>query len=349
MPETLEKIVQSLEELLVFAEEELKAVTSLEDVEAVRITVLGRKGKLAEIMSSLAALDPVERPQVGKLANAAKEKLLAMFEDIVGRYKGLRGDSYCAMFDYTIPPRMPRVGGLHIITQTIQDIVDVFRSMGYVIASGGEVETDYYNFEALNMPEYHPARNMQDTFFVAPSVVLRTHTSPVQIHTMETNTPPLAIIAPGKVYRKDSDTTHTPMFHQVEGFLVNKGVTFAHLRGTLMHFVRQLFGEQVRTRFRPSYFPFTEPSAEVDISCSLCSVNTQSTCRVCGGTGWIEVLGCGMIAPEVFRAVEYDAEVYSGFAFGMGVERIAMLLHQITDLRLLYENDLRFLTQFTRV
>ena len=349
MTKTLEEIVKSLEELLVFAEEELKAVSSLGDVETVRVAVLGRKGKLADIMSSLATFDPVERPKIGKLANTTKERLLVMFEDVTERYRALRENSYRAMFDYTIPPKMPRVGGLHIITQTIQDVVDIFHGMGYVVASGSEVETDYYNFEALNIPEYHPARNMQDTFFIAPSVVLRTHTSPVQVHTMETNTPPLAVIAPGKVYRKDSDTTHTPMFHQIEGFFVNKGVTFAHLRGTLVHFVRQLFGEQIQMRFRPSYFPFTEPSAEVDISCSLCTVNTQSTCKVCGGTGWIEVLGCGMIAPEVFRAVEYDVEVYSGFAFGMGVERIAMLLHQITDLRLLYENDLRFLTQFARV
>jgi phenylalanyl-tRNA synthetase alpha chain len=254
-------------------------------------------------------------------------------------------------FDPSLPGRAPWQGSLHPITLVMEEICDVFQGMGFEIAAGPEVETDFYNFEALNFPPDHPARDMQDTLFVAEGIVLRTHTSPIQIRAMmERKRPPVAVIAPGKVYRRDSDLTHTPMFHQIEGLLVDTRVTFAELRGTLTMFARQVFGPDAAVRFRPSFFPFTEPSVEVDISCILCGGKGQgadgSSCRVCKGTGWLEILGAGMVDPNVFSAVGYDPESSSGFAFGLGVERVAMLKYGITDLRMFFENDLRFLTQF---
>jgi len=245
--------------------------------------------------------------------------------------------------DITLPGRCIRPGRMHPVTQVMEEIEEIFSGLGFDVAEGPEVELDYYNFEALNLPKDHPARDMQDTFYVSDEVLLRTHTSPVQIRVMEKERPPLRVIAPGTVYRRDSDITHTPMFHQVEGFMVDKGVTFSNLKGVLTHFLHSLFGDRTDIRFRPSFFPFTEPSAEIDIRCVMCG---GSGCRVCKGSGWLEILGAGMIHPEVFRSVKYDPEEYTGFAFGLGIERIAMLKFGIEDIRMFFENDLRFLRQF---
>jgi len=245
--------------------------------------------------------------------------------------------------DYSLPGRRPSQGGKHLITQVTEEIVSIFERLGFEVSEGPEVELDYYNFEALNFPKDHPARDMQDTFYFSPNVVLRTHTSPVQVRTMESRKPPLRIVAPGKVYRHDSDPTHSPMFHQVEGFIVDHHITFGDLKGTLTYFVQQFFGPDVQMRFRPSFFPFTEPSAEVDIQCVICQ---GKGCPVCKKSGWLEILGSGMIDPEVFRFVGYDSEVYTGFAFGLGVERIAMLRVGLGDIRLFFENNLQFLQQF---
>lgn len=348
MSDEVTNITKELESLVPQLEERLLSVESSGDIELLRIDILGRKGKLAHIMSQLGRIPASEKPALGKIANVVKEELHSLFENAIHDFEEKKEAEYLRSFDATVPPRYQKQGSLHLITNTIIHITEIFTRLGYAVVSGPEVETEYYNFEALNIPKHHPARDMQDTFFIDEGVVLRTHTSPVQIRTMQNHTPPLAAINPGKVYRKDSDITHTPMFHQIEGFVVDKGINFTHLRGTVMHLLKQLFGENVHVRFRPSFFPFTEPSAEVDISCFACGTN-ESQCRLCGGSKWIEVLGCGMIAPEVFRAVEYDTELYSGFAFGIGVERIAMLLHRISDLRLFYENDIRFLEQFGTV
>ena len=245
--------------------------------------------------------------------------------------------------DVTLPGRSSRFGKVHPVTQVEAEICDIFATLGFSVAEGPEVELGYYNFEALNIPEDHPARDMRDTFYVADNVVLRTHTSPVQIRTMENQRPPVRIISPGKVYRPDSDVSHTPMFHQIEGLLVDKGITFGDLKGVLTYFLRRIFGKDTVLRFRPSFFPFTEPSAEVDIRCVICG---GEGCRVCAQTGWLEILGSGMVDPEVFKVVGYDPDEYSGFAFGLGVERIAMLKYGITDIRLFFENDQRFLAQF---
>jgi phenylalanyl-tRNA synthetase alpha chain len=245
--------------------------------------------------------------------------------------------------DMTLPGREPPLGHLHPVTQVLQQICQIFTRMGFKVVEGPEVELDYYNFEALNIPKDHPARDMQDTFYVSENVLLRTHTSPMEVRVMESQSPPIRIIAPGKVYRRDSDVTHTPMFHQVEGLLVDKGITFGDLKGTLTSFVHQMFGSDTALRFRPSFFPFTEPSAEVDIQCVICQ---GKGCRTCSNTGWLEILGSGMNDPEIYKFVNYDPEVYSGFAFGMGIERVAMLKYGIDDIQLFYKNDMRFLRQF---
>ncbi|MFQ5354455.1 MAG: phenylalanine--tRNA ligase subunit alpha, partial [Thermodesulfobacteriota bacterium] len=247
--------------------------------------------------------------------------------------------------DITLPGRKPYSAKLHPLTTIMIEVEDIFTGLGFSIAEGPELELDYYNFEALNIPRDHPARDMQDTFYISNDLLLRTHTSPVQVRVMEAGAPPLRVIAPGTVYRRDSDVTHTPMFHQVEGFMVGSNITFSNLKAVLTHFLETLFGEKVAVRFRPSFFPFTEPSAEVDIQCVICG-GTGSTCRVCKATGWLEILGAGMIHPNVFKAVGYDAAEVSGFAFGLGIERIAMLKFGIDDIRLFFENDLRFITQF---
>ncbi len=313
-------------------------------LEDLRVRYLGRRGSLTAILRGLGDLPPEARPVVGQRANAVKAAIEGALE---ARRLALRATARTGLaadrLDSTLPGRPPMLGGLHPLTATLEDILEIFASLGFAVAEGPEVELDYYNFEALNIPKDHPARDMQDTFYITDEVLLRTHTSPVQVRVMEAQPPPVRVVVPGKVYRRDADVTHSPMFHQVEGLLVDEGVTFADLKGTLTAFVRLFFGEATRLRFRPSFFPFTEPSAEVDISCVICR---GAGCRVCSQGGWLEILGAGMVDPEVFRFVGYDSERFTGFAFGMGVERIAMLRYGIDDIRLFFENDLRFLEQF---
>ena len=342
-------LLTELESLIPAMETGLNQAFSLSELESLRVDFLGRKGRVARIMARLPELSPEERPRLGQTANAVKERLTALCDAARERLDNAAEAAYLARFDPSLPGRSPWRGSLHPITTVMEEICDVFRGLGYDIVSGPEVETDYHNFEALNMPPDHPARDMQDTLYVTESILLRTHTSPLQVRSMLSRKPPLAVIAPGRVYRRDSDITHTPMFHQVEGLLVDKNVTMADLRGTLTAFMRAVFGPQTTIRFRPSFFPFTEPSAEVDISCCLCNGKGHTAaglCRVCKGTGWLEILGSGMVDPEVFRAVGYDPEEVTGFAFGLGVERIAMLKYGIGDLRMFFENDVRFLSQF---
>jgi phenylalanyl-tRNA synthetase alpha chain len=313
-------------------------------VEEFRIRFLGRKGQFSTIMRSLGKVAAEDRPRMGQLANSVKaeiEKLFACKKDQITGTASATGESLTP--DLTLPGRIPARGRLHPITTVMEETCSIFESLGFSVAEGPDVEQDYYNFEALNIPEHHPARDMHDTFYFSESILLRTHTSPMQARIMEAQEPPLRVIAPGKVYRCDSDITHTAMFHQVEGFLVDKDISFADLKGVLTVFIQKMFEKDLALRFRPSFFPFTEPSAEVDIACVMCE---GAGCRVCKKTGWLEILGSGMIDPEVFKMVGYDPQVYSGFAFGLGIERIAMLKYGIDDIRLFYENDQRFLSQF---
>ncbi|MDO9070201.1 MAG: phenylalanine--tRNA ligase subunit alpha, partial [Deltaproteobacteria bacterium] len=304
---------------------------------------LGRKGALTGILRSLGKLDPEVRRSVGQEANRVKTALEKDLEQKERDLKEAARRVAATTVDVTLPGRRLPRGRLHPLNRIMAEVCDIFLHLGFEAVEGPEVELDWYNFEALNLPPDHPARDMQDTFYFSDKVLLRTHTSPMQIRTMEVRQPPVRIIAPGKVYRRDSDITHSPMFHQVEGLLVDKGVTFADLKGVLTAFVHQMFGPEVGVRFRPSYFPFTEPSAEVDIECVMCGGHG---CRVCQATGWLEVLGSGMVHPAVFEAVGYDPETYTGFAFGLGIERIAMLKYGVDDIRLFFDNDLRFLRQF---
>ena len=322
--------------------EELQAIRADYELENFRIRFLGKKGLLTLLMKKIGNLSPDERPRFGKLANIARNNLLKFFEET--RERILSGDSDEGSFqDVTLPGREQALGHLHPITLMIKEVCRIFYGMGFRVVKGPDVELDYYNFEALNIPRDHPARDMQDTFYISQNVVLRTHTSPIQIRIMENQKPPVSIIAPGKVYRRDSDVSHTPMFHQVEGLLVDKHVTFGDLKGTLICFLHRMFGAETKIRFRPSFFPFTEPSAEIDIECVICR---GKGCRTCSHTGWLEILGAGMVDPEVYGFVDYDPEVYSGFAFGMGIERIAMLRYGIDDIQLFFKNDMRFLSQF---
>ncbi len=340
---------KELERLVPELEDSLSRASCVSELEEARVAILGRKGRLAEIMARLPELPPADRPALGQTANRVKNQLAELFEAARGRLESAAQSAELAAFDPSLPGRMPWQGSLHPITQVMDELCGIFERLGYSIATGPQVENDFHNFEALNMPPDHPARDMQDTLYISPSIVLRTHTSPIQVRTMLSRKPPVAIVAPGKVYRRDSDITHSPMFHQIEGLLVDKNVTLADLRGTLTYFIQCVFGKNTGVRFRPSFFPFTEPSAEVDMSCGLCSGTGRigaNVCRVCKGTGWVEILGCGMVDPAVFKAVGYDPEEYTGFAFGMGVERVAMLKYHINDLRLFFENDTRFLAQF---
>jgi len=335
----------NLDEILAQAMKSLAAAQDLNQLDQVRVQYLGKKGIFTLQMKELGALEPDQRRTVGQVINKAKdlfqEELQARKEtlDTVELERRLASET----IDVTLPGRGQTVGGLHPVTTTLRRINKIFASVGFDVVEGPEIEDDYHNFGALNIPEHHPARAMHDTFYFDAHTVLRTHTSPVQIRVMESEQPPLKVIAPGRVYRCDSDITHTPMFHQVEGFLVDTEVSFADLKGVVYQFLRAFFEKDIAVRFRPSYFPFTEPSAEVDIECVMCN---GEGCRVCSQTGWLEVMGCGMIHPEVFKAVNIDSEQYSGFAFGMGVERLAMLRYGINDLRLFFENDLKFLQQF---
>lgn len=336
---------ESLESLLRQAERELAAATGLIALDQIRVRYLGKKGLFTQRMNELGRLPPEERPAAGKAINDARQAFQQLLEARRGILKQAEREARLAAeaLDVTLPGRGQGVAGLHPVTLTLRRIEQVFARVGFQVAQGPEIEDDYHNFEALNIPAQHPARAMHDTFYIDQHTLLRTHTSPVQIRVMEQGQPPFKIIAPGRVYRCDSDLTHTPMFHQVEGFLVDKGVSFADLRGVVDEFLRAFFEQDVKVRFRPSYFPFTEPSAEVDIGCVMCQ---GEGCRVCGQSGWLEVMGCGMIHPKVFKAVGVDPERYTGFAFGLGVERLAMLRYGIDDLRLFFENDLRFLEQF---
>lgn len=340
------RVSASLDEILALANQALAAAHSLKELDNIRVFYLGKKGVFTERMKSLALLSPEQRPAAGQEINEAKKN----FQDSLNRRKqvleraALEARLAAEKIDVTLPGRGQETGGLHPVSLTLRRIRRIFGSAGFDAVEGPEIEDDYHNFEALNIPEYHPARAMHDTFYVDAHILLRTHTSPVQIRVMETSAPPLKIIAPGRVYRCDSDLTHTPMFHQVEGFLVDRDVSFADLKGVLFQFLSSFFEKDVAIRFRPSYFPFTEPSAEVDIECVICG---GKGCRVCGDSGWLEVMGCGMIHPAVFESVKIDHDRFTGFAFGLGVERLAMLRYGINDLRLFFENDLTFLAQFS--
>jgi phenylalanyl-tRNA synthetase alpha chain len=333
---------EELLELEKKARKELEGVKDLSGLETFRIHYLGKKGLLTSLVRKMGDLPPDVRPEIGKLANRVKQDLTGVFKEAAKRLESDQGRA-ASFMDITLPGREPLRGHRHPISQMFEEICGIFMKMGFRVAEGPNVELDYYNFEALNIPKDHPARDMQDTFYISENVVLRTHTSPMQVRVMERKKPPVSIIAPGKVYRRDSDVSHTPMFHQVEGLLVDRGVTFGDLKGTLTSFVHQMFGKDTALRFRPSFFPFTEPSAEVDIQCILCR---GKGCRTCSQTGWLEILGSGMVDPEVYGFVDYDPEIYSGFAFGIGIERIAMLKFGIDDIQLFFKNDMRFLKQF---
>ncbi len=319
------------------------SITDPKQLEQARIDFLGKKGLLQGLMTELRNASPEEKPRLGKDINLLKQHVeLEINEKGAGLKSQSTGKSEDS-FDTTLPGRKDLTGTLHPITQVMEEITSIFFGLGFQVEEGPEIESDYYNFEALNIPKDHPARDMQDTFYIEDETVLRTHTSPVQIHVMENREPPLRIIAPGKVYRCDSDVSHTPMFHQIEGLMVDQGVSFSHLKGIMSIFLQEVFGKDTKVRFRPSFFPFTCPSAEVDIQCVMCS---GKGCRVCSQTGWLEILGAGMVDPAVFKCVDYDSEKWTGFAFGLGIERIAMLKFGINDIRLFFENDLRFLKQF---
>ena len=334
-----------IEKLVAEATGSIEVAADVAALDQVRVQYLGKSGSLTGELKKLGTLPKEQRPRAGQAINRAKRDLQALIE---ARRKALEEAQLAARLageriDITLPGRGRTVGGLHPVTRTLRRIERLFANAGFSVAEGPEIEDDFHNFEALNIPAHHPARAMHDTFYFDEHLLLRTHTSPVQIRVMKDAEPPLKIIAPGRVYRCDSDLTHTPMFHQVEGFLVDEQASFADLKGVLYDFLIRFFEQELMLRFRPSYFPFTEPSAEVDIECVMCS---GDGCRVCGHTGWLEVLGCGMIHPEVFRHVGIDGEKYTGYAFGMGVERLAMLRYGVNDLRLFFENDLRFLRQF---
>lgn len=338
-------IEQQIEDIREAALKALNEAADLGALEAVRVKYLGRKGELTRLLRSMGDVSPEERPRLGKIVNEVRSLLEQELEKrrvvLAEEAKAKRLEA--ERIDITLPGRAWPAGTRHPLTQIIDEIKRFFVGLGFRVVTGPEVETDYYNFEALNVPKDHPARDMQDTFYLSEDILLRTQTSPVQIRTMESQRPPVRVIAPGKVYRVDADVTHSPMFHQVEGLLIDEKITFGDLKGTLTSFVRDLFGKDRGVRFRPSYFPFTEPSAEMDISCFICD---GAGCRVCSNEGWIEILGCGMVHPRVLEMVGYDPEQVGGFAFGIGVERIAMLKYGVDDIRLFFENDVRFLRQF---
>ena len=338
------------EKLKKLNEEACKALTeasTMDELNEIRVRVLGKKGELTQILRGMGGLSAEERPRIGQMANEVRDAIEGELSARTAVLKELAKDQKLREegIDITLPGTPLLRGRKHPLTIVRQEIQDIFLGLGFSIAEGPEIETDYYNFEALNLPKDHPARDMQDTFFISPETLLRTHTSPVQVRTMEKTAPelPVRIIVPGKVYRRDDDATHSPMFNQIEGLAVDRRITFSDLKGTLDLFARLMFGMKTRTRFRPSFFPFTEPSAEVDISCVICG---GDGCRVCSHTGWLEILGSGMVHPRVLEVSGYNSEEVTGFAFGMGVERITMLKYGIDDMRLLFDNDLRFLQQF---
>jgi len=341
---TAPDLIANLDKL---GDEFAEMIQPLADEQAIRAAqaqFLGKKGKVSDVMKALSGLSPADRPLVGAAANKVKQSI----EDQVARRLGELADAVAnadlaRSVDVTLPARPAPEGHLHLLTQVRLEAIQIFADIGFAVADGPQIETDWHTFEALAIPKDHPARDMQDTFYISDEIVLRTHTSPVQVRTMLTQPPPIRIIAPGQVFRRDDDPTHSPMFTQIEGLAVDEGISFADLKGTLLHFVRQFFGKDLGIRLRPSYFPFVEPGAEVDMQCSFCG---GSGCRVCKGTGWVETAGSGVVDPEVFRHVKIDAEKYTGFAFGMGLERMAMLRHGVNDIKYYYEGDVRFLEQF---
>jgi len=340
MKEQLEKVKKA-------ALNELEDIKTLEELEELRIKYLSKKGELRKLLSKMGQIEPQQRPIIGKLANNIQSKIESNYQKkkdyLLEMQKKLKLEK--EDIDVTIPGRKINMGHQHPLNYIYDEIIDIFTNMGFEVREGREIESDYYNFEALNIPKDHPARDMQDTFYINEDVVLRTHTSPMQVHTMEEKEPnePVKIVCPGRVYRRDDDATHTPMFHQIEGLVVGKDISLSDLKGTLELFFQQMFGNETEVRLRPSYFPFTEPSAEVDITCVFCG---GAGCSVCKNTGWIEVLGAGMVHPNVLRNVGYDPEVVSGFAFGMGIDRMTMLKLKINDLRLLFTNDVKMIKQF---
>lgn len=337
---------EQLNQIRLDAEAQLSEINTLDNIEEFRVKFLGKKGQLTAVMKGMGTLTAEERPVVGQLANevrtfiekAIEEKKISIEKDALSAK--LKSET----LDVTMPGNREKHGTLHPLTKVLNDLEDIFTGMGFTIAEGPEVELDYYNFEALNIPKDHPARDTQDTFYINDDVVLRSQTSPVQVRVMESQKPPIRIISPGRVYRSDAvDATHSPVFHQVEGLVIDKGIKMSDLKGTLEVFVKKLYGDDTKLRFRPHHFPFTEPSAEVDISCFNCG---GKGCRFCKGEGWIEILGCGMVHPKVLKNCGIDTNIYSGFAFGIGLERVALFRYDIDDIRLLYENDTRFLEQF---
>jgi phenylalanyl-tRNA synthetase alpha chain len=349
---------ERLKSLAETARAEIAKVSEPAQVEELRVRYLGKKGELSSVLGGMGKLSPDERRALGEVANSVKAELEKLLAEAAQRAEDskLEAELKGPKLDVTLPGRWATPGRRHPVSRTLEDLLQTFSRLGFELAVGPEIELDFFNFEALNFPPDHPARDMQDTFWVEPSwlkqdgldhpgnpVLLRTHTSPVQIRAMRSQKPPVRVICPGRVFRKDSDITHTPQFHQIEGLMVDKGVTFAELKGTLNAFVTAMFGADVKTRFRPSFFPFTEPSAEVDVSCTSCG---GKGCRVCKNTGWLEILGSGMVHPNVLTAAGYDPKEVTGFAFGLGVERVAMLRYGFDDLRMLFENDVRFLEQF---
>jgi len=325
--------------------EQLRSAGDLRELDSIRVKYLGKKGSLTEVLRGMKDVSPADRPVIGKLTNKVKESITSELGLATERLKEQEREAKLAAdsIDITLPGRRPMLGRKHPLTQTFNDIIKIFRGMGFQVADGPEIEIDYYNFDALNMPEHHPARDDRDSMYITDGVLLRTETSAVQIRVMEKQRPPVRVVVPGRVYRRDADISHTPMFHQVEGLIVDKNIRFSDLKGVLVEFIHQMFGKDMKYRFAPDFFPFTEPSAQVSIGCTVCGGNG---CQTCSDTGWLEILGSGSVDPEVFKSVNYDPEEVTGFAFGMGVERIAMLRYGIDDMRMLFENDMRFLEQF---
>lgn len=334
----MEKKIKDIKSTFLTEIEKIK--TSLE-IESLRVRYLGKNGHIQELYKQLKDVNPADKPKIGKAINDSRTLIEKKIQELITKFGEKKTDR---KFDTTLPGRMPFIGRKHPLTQILDDIKRFFLNLGFSIADGPEVETDFYNFEALNFPKNHPARDMQDTLFISDEILLRTHTSPVQIRTMMKNSPPVRIIAPGRVYRRDTpDASHSPFFHQVEGLFVDKGISFRDLKAVIQEFAKYMFGKDIHVRFRPSFFPFTEPSMEYDFNCKFCK---GKGCKVCKYTGWVEISGAGMVHPNVFRAVGYDPDIYTGYAFGMGVDRIAMLKYDIDDIRLFFENDIRFLEQF---
>ncbi len=337
--------MENIDELVDGTLRTIAATNDVNELDRIRVSKLGKKGELTALLKQLGTLPADERPAAGARINEAKQRVADAIQQRLDTLRRAELDARLAAesLDVTLPGRQTTPGGLHPVTRTMERMTEFFAALGYEVAEGPEVEDDYHNFEALNIPAHHPARAMHDTFYFDVGYLLRTHTSPVQVRVMEHQKPPVRVVCPGRVYRCDSDLTHTPMFHQMEGLLVDDNVTFADLKGTVEGFLREFFERELAVRFRPSYFPFTEPSAEVDIACVHCGGNG---CRVCGHSGWLEVMGCGMVHPRVLEYAQIDARQYQGFAFGMGVERLAMLRYGVNDLRIFFDNDLRFLRQF---